>query len=701
MHNLPGIPSRARARQLGARFVHGLGPMQAGYWRSLGEAALGWLAIATCAALGARAVPLASDRIVQGLLALLALAWTVLWPAWRLTPAAGRHWWARIGVGLPRLLTLLALLSLAMHLLTPRGAPGTSFAWLADTAAPLVLGALASLAMRALGLAGYALRHWARERISRQLTLSYLMVILLTFIGLVAVGVGVGSLLLIRVLPDARGQAAAVADTVGPAARQSPPDGRQAQGLVEGLMSGRVRPGSFDTPLLLLPWTSINRRTIVLDRDGHVLAWAVSGDVARACPSTTVPPSLLRLIRGQLLAVALAGRTPMIALPTAFACAERRLGPQDLAAVPIHGLGGRIAGVVVVQGLHVTITSSVLLGFAVLGFTFGTALVVAVMVLPTLGISALAGLLFARGLTRRIRAVSRAAEAIAAGDLGQRVPVNTHNEIGRLAEDFNRMTAHLERAIAEFQRAREQAEQALEARQVLVASVSHELRTPIAIVQAHLEMLSQDEIIADPFFMSSNAPERTVPATTLAPLRDEMARLAGLVDDLFSLARRETGALQLQCAPADVAAVAYEVAALLRPLARREGAIALTAEATPGLPPAIVDAERLRQIFANLIRNAIRHTPEGGIIALYAYQDGPWVVAQVADTGEGIAAEHLPHIFDRFYRIDKARGRTSGGAGLGLAIVREFVEGMGGRVTVESAPGEGTCFRVYLAAAPG
>ena len=380
---------------------------------------------------------------------------------------------------------------------------------------------------------------------------------------------------------------------------------------------------------------------------------------------------------------------------------RRRPSPQDFAAVPIYGAANRVIGAVVVQGLHVTITSSVLLGFAVLGFTFGTALVVAVMVLPTLGISALAGFLFARGLTRRIRAVSRAAEAIAAGDLGQRVPVNTQNEIGRLAEDFNLMTAHLERAIAEFRRAREQAEQALEARQVLVANVSHELRTPIAIVQAHLEMLSQEDPAEDPLVMSSEATEPPIQATTLGALRHEMARLAGLVDDLFSLARRETGAIQLHCVPADVGAIACEVAALLHPLARREGAIALTLQADPGLPLAMADADRLRQILANLIRNAIRHTPEGGIIALHAYQEGPWVVAQVADTGEGIAAEHLSHIFDRFYRVDKARGRTSGGAGLGLAIVREFVEGMGGRVTVESAPGEGTCFRVYLAAAPG
>src|SRR5581483_6857638 len=119
----------------------------------------------------------------------------------------------------------------------------------------------------------------------------------------------------------------------------------------------------------------------------------------------------------------------------------------------------------------------------------------------------------------------------------------------------------------------------------------------------------------------------------------------------------------------------------------------------PGVPRALVDADRLRQILANLVRNAIRHTPEGGIIALSAQVEGSWVVLAVADTGEGIAPEHLPRIFDRFYRVDQARTRSSGGAGLGLAIVREFVEGMGGKVTVESTVGEGSCFRVYLPSA--
>jgi signal transduction histidine kinase len=142
-----------------------------------------------------------------------------------------------------------------------------------------------------------------------------------------------------------------------------------------------------------------------------------------------------------------------------------------------------------------------------------------------------------------------------------------------------------------------------------------------------------------------------------------------------------------------------EVASLMRPLAQREGMLSLVVEAPPGLPQAMADPDRLRQILSNLVRNAVRHTPDGGIIVMSVAREDPWVVVSVADTGEGIAPEHLPHIFERFYRADQARTRSSGGAGLGLAIVREFVELMGGKVTVESTVGEGSCFRVYLPSA--
>jgi signal transduction histidine kinase len=152
----------------------------------------------------------------------------------------------------------------------------------------------------------------------------------------------------------------------------------------------------------------------------------------------------------------------------------------------------------------------------------------------------------------------------------------------------------------------------------------------------------------------------------------------------------------VHCVPVDVGALVDDIAALMRPLAQREGSIALTVEAQPGLPLALADGDRLRQIISNLVRNAVRHTPEGGIIVLSVRGQSSWVVVSVADTGEGIQPEHLPYIFERFYRVDEARARSSGGTGLGLAIVREFVELMGGKVTVESAAGEGTTFHVLL-----
>jgi signal transduction histidine kinase len=251
------------------------------------------------------------------------------------------------------------------------------------------------------------------------------------------------------------------------------------------------------------------------------------------------------------------------------------------------------------------------------------------------------------------------------------------------------MAGRLEHIMGELRTARTQAEEALQSRQELVASVSHELRTPIAIVQAHLEALRTATA-------ANGARDGAIPAATMQALQSEMDRLTTLVDDLFTLARAGTDAMEVRCAPTDIGGVAREVAALLRPLAQREGALTLTVETQPGLPLALADGDRLRQILANLVRNAVRHTPEGGIIALGAAAEGEWLVLSVADTGEGIAPEHLPRIFDRFYRVDKARTRASGGAGLGLAIVKEFVELMGGHVTAESKPNEGTIFRVYL-----
>ena len=167
----------------------------------------------------------------------------------------------------------------------------------------------------------------------------------------------------------------------------------------------------------------------------------------------------------------------------------------------------------------------------------------------------------------------------------------------------------------------------------------------------------------------------------------------------YRLSRTQAGALELQLEATDVAELVDESAALTRPLAQLEGRIALSAEALHRPLPARADRTRLRQILANLIRNAVCYIPDRGIIVMSVSRKAEWIVVSVADTGEGIPSEQIPHIFDRFYRADPARSRDTGGAGLGLAIVREFVELMGGRVEVESVVGEGTRFSVFLPSA--
>jgi signal transduction histidine kinase len=256
------------------------------------------------------------------------------------------------------------------------------------------------------------------------------------------------------------------------------------------------------------------------------------------------------------------------------------------------------------------------------------------------------------------------------------------------------MAEHLQHAMGEMAAAREQAERALRTRQELVANVSHELRTPLAVLRAHLESIEAHAPAHT--VRTGEDTEVLVPPETLHALRAESERLERLVDDLFALSRAQEGRLEVQIAPVDVGSIVDEAVELFRPLARREGMIALSATVEPGLPPALADGARLEQILGNLLRNAVRHTPDGGIIAITAAREGDTIAIQVADTGEGMAPEHLERIFERFYRVDDARSRSSGGAGLGLALVREMVELMGGTVKVESAPGEGTVFTVRL-----
>ncbi|HEV2236532.1 MAG TPA: HAMP domain-containing sensor histidine kinase, partial [Ktedonobacterales bacterium] len=172
-----------------------------------------------------------------------------------------------------------------------------------------------------------------------------------------------------------------------------------------------------------------------------------------------------------------------------------------------------------------------------------------------------------------------------------------------------------------------------------------------------------------------------------------------LINDLFTLARAEVGHLELSVVPTDVAAVARRVAETTAPLAWQSGRVEVVAQAAPGLPGALADAGRLEQVLLNLVHNAVRHTPPGGIVAIHALAEDDDLLLRVRDTGSGIAPEDLPRVWQRFYRGDE--GRASGGSGLGLALVKELTEAMGGTVAAESAPGAGATFTVRLPRATG
>jgi two-component system, OmpR family, phosphate regulon sensor histidine kinase PhoR len=254
----------------------------------------------------------------------------------------------------------------------------------------------------------------------------------------------------------------------------------------------------------------------------------------------------------------------------------------------------------------------------------------------------------------------------------------------------------LEEARAATRRAQSQAAKADQSRRELIVNVSHELRTPIANIRGHAESL----------LLASESPEGapTSPEETkryLTIIARESERLSALVDDLLALARAEAGELRLEIRPVSVTGVFDEVYESLAPLARRERQVTLTREPVEDAPPVLADRQRLAQVVLNLARNAIAYTPAGGIVSLSVERPDHYHLSLVvADTGVGIPQEELERVFERFYRADASRARATGGFGLGLAIVRDLVQAMGGVVTAESEVGQGSRFRVTLPIAP-
>ena len=274
--------------------------------------------------------------------------------------------------------------------------------------------------------------------------------------------------------------------------------------------------------------------------------------------------------------------------------------------------------------------------------------------------------LMARGMTQPIRDMAAAANRLSRGEYGERVTVVNRDEIGQLAETFNRMATELE----SLERLRRD----------LVANVSHELKTPIAALRAHLENLLD----------GVEEPRRE----TLQVMLEQSERLTRLVEELLDLSRLESGAVTLTMEPVQLAPLVRQVGREIQ--IGRGKAIAFHNDVPVDLPPVRADPERLHQVLFNLLDNAFRFTPAGGAVTVSAARQNDLCEVTVDDTGPGIPDEHLPFVFERFYRVDSARSRGDGGTGIGLTIVRSVVEAHGGHIWVERRPEGGTRFRFEL-----
>lgn len=277
------------------------------------------------------------------------------------------------------------------------------------------------------------------------------------------------------------------------------------------------------------------------------------------------------------------------------------------------------------------------------------------------------GLVITRQITRPVYALKEGATRVAAGNLDYRVKVESKDELGDLAAAFNLMAASLEKDE--------------EMRRRLITDIAHELRTPLTVIDGTVTAI-QDGVFA---------PDRE----HLDTIKEQTAMLTRLVADLRDLSLAESGQLKLERVPTDLADFLRRKLTQFEAKAREKN-IKLQLDAAPDLPSVDIDRFRIDQVMTNLLANALRHTPNSGSIAVGVKNTDGSLVVSVADTGEGIPPEHLPHMFERFYRVESARSRMDGGAGLGLAIVKHLVMAHGGTVSVESTPGKGSTFSFTL-----
>ncbi len=436
----------------------------------------------------------------------------------------------------------------------------------------------------------------------------------------------------------------------------------QAQ-LIAASLPGELRPTGVGEPYSQSSNVLPGIHTRVLGEEGAVV---IGLSVTESTEPVQVPPaeggeytSPEELLRRPEIAQALQGE-PSAAVRRAGAVRDRRV---LYAAAPITGEDGRVSGLVYIA-----------MPLPPAGLPAGLLGTLAAACLLAIGLASLAASLLASRLAHTVERVVRAAEAVSAGDLTQQVPVSTGvRELESLGRAFNQMTASLRRAD--------------QAKNAFVADVTHELRTPLTVIKGTIETL-EDGALED---IAGRG-------LLLASMQRETDRLIRMVHDLLVLVRADAGKLQMRIQPVDLLALAQARCEHLAGLAAGRGVCLELRAADP--PPICVlgDKDRVLQVLDNLLDNALRYSPDGATVTVGLSRQGRAWECAVRDAGPGIPAQHLPLIFERFYRADLSRNRQSGGAGLGLAIARTLVRAQGGDIAAECPAGGGTILRFSLPA---
>ena len=287
--------------------------------------------------------------------------------------------------------------------------------------------------------------------------------------------------------------------------------------------------------------------------------------------------------------------------------------------------------------------------------------------LTAIAIALILAIVLSQTLTRPIRELTAATQITSQGNLPQQVPVRSRDELGQLATSFNRMSADLARS--------------LNLRRQMTADIAHELRTPLSVILGHAEAVHDGVLPAS--------------TETFEIIREEAERLEHLVDDLRTLSMADAGELKLALRPYSPEKLLNDAQKIFAHQASQKN-IALNAKIASNLPEIEVDPERMKQVFGNILDNALRYTPENGNITLSAEVANHSVEMKIQDSGPGVASDDLDQIFERFYRTESSRARDKGGSGLGFAIAKSIIEKHNGKIWAESRPGEGLTVIVQI-----